>query len=204
MFDIGGRGQGNIDLRGLAVVAQEGMQVAGVLGENEADDIVAREMRFAAPFADEKGERVGVRIRTAGEELGILEDDRDFEAGLIGRGDDGEVGGVTEEKSDQFDGGARMFADGFGAILPAREKICAAFDANAVSDIVSENDVVTRNDALRDQFGKGEEIFFGAGKKIVGVAGEDELIARMAVVEIDDAIQPCGQCGCSGQEFVTD
>ena len=43
-----------------------------------------------------------------------------------------------------------MFADRFGAILPAREEIRAAFDANSVPDVVSENDVVTRHDALRD------------------------------------------------------
>ena len=177
------------------------MQVTGVLRENETDDVVAREMRFTAPFADKERERVGVRIRTTGEELGVLEDYGDFEAGLIWRGDDGEVRGVTKEKSDQFDGGAGMFADGFGAILPACEEIRAAFDANAVPDIVSENDVVTRDDALRDQLGKGEEIFFGAGKKIVGVAGEDELVARMAVIEIDDAIQPGGQCGCVAHSF---
>src|SRR5687767_9449417 len=118
------------------------MQIAGVFRENKADDVVPREMRFTAPFADEKGERVGVGIRAAGEELGILENDRDFEASLVGRGDDREIRRVTQKKSDQFDGGAGMFADGFGAILPPREKIGASFDANTVSDVVSEHDVI--------------------------------------------------------------
>src|SRR5688500_17521969 len=96
-LDIGRRGKGHIDLRGLAVLPQKRMQVAAVFGEDKADNIMARQQRVAAPFANEEGERVRVRIARAGEELRVLENDGDFQARLAGAGDGGEVRGVTQE-----------------------------------------------------------------------------------------------------------
>jgi hypothetical protein len=59
---------------------------------------------------------------------------------------------------------------------------------------------------LRDQLGKREQIFVragsgGGGEEIVRVAREDELVAGMAVVKIDNAIQPWGQWGCGAHSF---
>jgi hypothetical protein len=88
-----------------------------------------------------------------------------------------------------------MFAGHFGPILPARKQIRAALQPNAVPDVVSENNVVSRHDALRDQFRKSDQILFVRREKIVRVAAEDELIAGMAVVELDNAVEPWRQCG---------
>ena len=158
-FDIGGCGQGNVDLRGLAVVTEERVHIAAVLGEDKADDIVAGEERFAGPFANQKGKSIRIRIPVACEELRVLENNGDFEARLIGAGEGGEVGGVTEENGDEFDGGAGVFADRFGTILPAGEKIGPAFDPDAIPDIVGEDDVVAGHDALSDELRKSGKVF---------------------------------------------
>ena len=81
-FNVGGSRKRNVQLRGVRVLAEQRMQVAGVFGENEADDIVAGEELFAAPFADEKGDGVDFTSGIVCEELGVFEDDGDFEAGL--------------------------------------------------------------------------------------------------------------------------
>ena len=200
-LDIGGCGKWSGDLGGLAVVAEEWMQVAGVFGEDETDDVVLGKMRITAPFADEEGECIRVGIGTAGEELGVVQFDRDFESWLIGGGDGGEVRGVMEEMREEFDGGAGMFGGGFGAFVEAGEEFCAAFDADAITDVVSEDDVVARDDALGDELRERDKLLVGSGEEVVGVAREDELIAGMAVVEIDNAIQPWGKSGMRARSF---
>lgn len=200
-FNVTGSGQRDVDLRGLTVVAKQRVQIAAVLGENKAHDIVTGEEGFAGPFADEERERVGIRIAVAGEELRVLENDGDFEAGLIGSGDGGEIRGVTEEDGEQLDGGAGMFAGEFGTVRPAGEEVAAALDANAIPDVVSEDDVVTRDDALGDELREGGQVLFIGREEIVGVAGEDELIAGMAVVEIDNAMEPRRQSGSGAHSF---
>jgi hypothetical protein len=97
-----------MDLGGVGILAEEGMQVAGVLGEDKTGNIVTSEKRFAAPFADEESDGVDLAGGVVYEELCVLEDDGDFEA-LIGRGgivggDGGKVGGVAEIDGDEFDG----------------------------------------------------------------------------------------------------
>lgn len=192
-FNISGRGKWRDDLGGLAVIAEEWVQIAGVFGEDETDDVVLGEVGVTTPFADEEGECIRVGIGTAGEELGVVENNSDLQARLIGSGDGGEVRGVVEEMREEFDGGAGMFRGGFGPFVKASEKFRAALDANAVTDVVSEDDVVAGDDARRNELRERDELLVGSWEKIVGVAREDELVARMAVVEIDNAIEPCGQ-----------
>jgi hypothetical protein len=105
-FNVGGSGERDINLRGLAVVAEKRVQIAAVLGENKADDIVTGEEWFAGPFADEESEGVGIGIAVGREELRVLQDDGDFETCLVGRGDGCEIGGVTQENREQLNSGA--------------------------------------------------------------------------------------------------
>ena len=184
-----------MQLRGVGVLAEEWVEVAGVFGEDEADDVVPREERFAAPFADEKGDGVYFAGGVVGEELGVLENDGDFEAclGLAATlGADGrEICGVAQIDSDKFNGVARIFAGGAGAFVPFGEEFSAAFDTEAVADVVAEDDVEARNDAVADQLRERVKIvLIGGGKEVVRVAGDDELVAGMTVIEIDNAIDP--------------
>lgn len=94
-----------------------------------------------------------------------------------------------------------MFGGGFGAFVEAREEFRAAFDADAITDVVSEDDVVARHDALGDELRERDELLVGSWKKIVGVAREDELVAGVAVVEIDNAIEPWGKSGMRARSF---
>ena len=106
-------------------------------------------------------------------------------------GDGRKVGAVAEKDSDEFDGAARVFSRDAGAVVPFGEKFGAALDAQAVADVVTENDVESRDDAVGDQFGKGMQIILiGGGKEVVRVAGDDELVPGVAVVEVDNAIDP--------------
>ncbi len=202
-FDIGWAWEWDVHLGGMGVLPEERMQVAGVLGEDEGGHIVPGEERFAAPFADEESDGVGFAGGVVREELGVLEDDSDLEplvcGGGIVAGDGGEVRGVAEVNGDEFDGGARVASGGSSALIPLGEEFGAAFDAQAVADVVAENDVVARDDAVGDELGKGPEIGFVVGREeVVGIAGDDELVAGMAVVEVDDAGDPGGGAGVGG------
>ena len=194
-FDVGGRGKRDVQLRGVGVLAKQRMEVAGVFREDEADDVVTGEKLFAAPFADEEGDGVNFAGGVVGEELCIFQDNGDFEAGLRLAAtlacDGSEIGAVTEENGDEFDGAARVFSGGAGAVVPLGEEFSAAFDAEAIADVVAENDVEARDDAVADQFGECVEIvLIGGREEIVRISGDDELVAGMAVVEIDNAINP--------------
>ena len=150
MFNIGRRGKWDGDLGSLAVVAEEPVQIAGVFGKDKADDIMLGKVGVPAPFTNEKSEGVRVSIRAAGEELGIIEYDRRLDAGLIGWSDRSQVRSVVEEMRDQLDGGAGMLGGGFGTFVETREEVGAALDADAIPDVISEDDVVSRDDALRN------------------------------------------------------
>src|SRR5436190_4112748 len=120
--------------------------------------------------------------------MSVLQDDSDFNAGLAELRD---VRDVTKVISNQLDGGARVFARGFRFFIPFSKNLSTAFDLDAISNIVAENDVETRDDRLLNQFWKGYKLGrVGSKKEIVDISGEGELIARVTVIVINNPGEP--------------
>ena len=123
--------------------------------------------------------------------MSVLQDDSDFNAGLAELRN---VCDVPKIISNQLDGGARMFTRGFRFFIPFSKNLATAFDLDAISNIIAENDVETRDDGLLNQFWKGDKLAgIGSKKQNVDVSGENELIARVTVVVINNPGEPLGK-----------
>src|SRR5277367_3890256 len=136
------------------------MKIVQVFREEKRGQGVIGEEAVGGPIADEGGEGVEVVVEAAlqagDEEIGALDDAGDLRSGLI---EAREIGAVAKVAREGFDGGARGFPI-FLAVLemgPLRKNFGAFFDANAVAQVVAEDDLEAREEDAEEKIGKRAE-----------------------------------------------